>query len=84
MMSATILSITEHLSRRIFGVRETPEQQANRLVKKELRKCHPMIVAQAQARAGRHVRNGYAVSYAVDTVCKWARSQTPPNPPFAA
>ena len=84
MMSATILSVTDYLSRRIFGQRETPEQQANRLVKKELRKCDPLIIAQAQARAARHIRNGYAVSYAVDTVCKWARSQTPPTPPFAA
>lgn len=85
-MSAVILSIFGKLSND-----QTPEQirqEQLRIIREDVRNAlfgfAPTIIAQAQARAERHHRNGYRVGQCIDRAVTWARGTNEPTPPRAA
>lgn len=85
-MSAVILQLFGKLSND-----QTPEQikaQQLRIIREDVKNAlfgfSATVIAQAQARAERHHRNGYRVGQCIDRAVIWARGTNEPTPPRAA
>lgn len=75
-MSAVILNLFGRIT-----AQPTPAQIIREDVKAALVGFSATRIAQAQARAERHLRNGYPIDTCIDRAVKWARCATDPSDP---